>query len=321
MAAGRQAVGLHRRCGAGKSSAKSAVNAMSDLSMHLAGAQLGITMASLALGYLGEPALAALIEKGLGQVLSPELTHGIGFATALSIVVLLHLVIGEMVPKNIALVTPDRTTRVLVLPYRVYLTIFRPAVRFLNALAAAGCRAIGVEPRDEVLAAHSAQELAEIVTHSSEGGAIEADNAELLRVAIKFAEQPVSSVARPLDEVQTLRLGSTAAQAERVVHASGQTRIPLAAATLGSVRFVGYFHAKDLINLSASERMLPLPSTATRRMAVVKHDRSLIEVLRVLRGLRRHLAVVVDADGEPIGIASIEDVIRALAVGPPAVPA
>lgn len=305
----------------GNRTAKIATEAMSDLSMQLAGAQLGITMASLALGHVGEPAVAVLLEKALGQVLSESLTHALGYAIALSIVVFLHLVIGEMVPKNIALAAPDRTTRMLVVPYNWYLRLFRPFIRLMNALAAAGCRAVGVEPRDEIESTHSASELAEIVTHSSEGGAIEADSAELLRVAIKFAEQPVSTVARPVEDVNALRLGSTAIQAERMVHSTGQTRVPLLAAAAGSRRYVGYFHAKDLISLDQSQRALPLPASFTRRMVVVNHKRSLVEVLRVMRGLHRQMAVVVDDSGDPIGIASIEDVISALAVGPPSITA
>ncbi|MEZ5412667.1 MAG: CNNM domain-containing protein, partial [Acidimicrobiales bacterium] len=231
---------------ADRRSSRAALASMSDLSMQLAGAQLGITMASLGLGYVAEPAFETVIADLLGGVLSEGAVHAVGIAGALGIVVFLHLVLGEMVPKNLALVAPDGVTRWLVLPYRAYLALFRPFVRLLNALAGAGCRLVGVEPRDELVAVHSASELAAIVSHSSEEGAIGAEDAQLLTGALDFALRPVGEVATPVAALTSLRLGSTAAQAERVVAASGQERIPI----LGNdpePRVVGYVHARDLL--------------------------------------------------------------------------
>jgi CBS domain containing-hemolysin-like protein len=295
---------------ADRPTSKAALASMSDLTMQLAGAQLGITMASLALGYVGEPAFAAVIEAAIGAALSPEVTHVVGIVVSLTIVVFLHLVIGEMAPKNIALAAPEATMRWLVLPYRAYLAVVRPFVVLLNGMANLGCRLVGIEPRDELVAVHSAAELAAIVSHASEGGSIEADSAELLSGALDFARRTVDEVAVPIEELATLRLGATAAQAERVVAASGQERIPIVGPDQ-QLRLIGYVHARDLATVDASRRQLPLPPDLVRQMAVVRADRSLTETLQVLRRVGRQMALVVAA-GEPVGVISVENIIRAL---------
>lgn len=293
-----------------KRTSKAIRASMSDLSMHLAGAQLGITMTSLVLGYVGEPAFATVIEMALGSAVSPEVARVVALGASLSIVVFLHLVVGEMVPKNIALAAPDDTMRWLVLPYRAYLALLRPFVMALNGLANLGCRLVGVQPTDELVAVHSASELAAIVSHSSEGGAIEADEAELLSGALEFAQRSVGQVATPLAELTVLRLGATVAQAELVVAASGRERVPVGG-TDPHRPLIGYVHARDLLAVDPGLRGAPLPTGLVRQMAIVRSDRSLVEVLRTLRRVRRQLALVV-ADGEPIGVVSVEEVIRAL---------
>lgn len=295
---------------ADRRSSAAALASMSDLSMQLAGAQLGITMASLALGYVGEPAFEALFEAALGTALSPDVTRGVSIAASLSVVVFLHLVLGEMVPKNLALAAPEATMRWLVLPYRFFLVLLRPLIVSLNAIANAGTRLIGVEVRDELITVHSASELAAIVTHSRAEGSIEVDDADLLSGALNFAQREVGEVATPLAGLITLRVGATAAQAERVAAETGLERIPIASSD-PEQRLIGYVHARDLLALDADERRSPLPLDLVRSMAIVRSDRSLIEVLRALRRVKRQLAAVT-TKGTVVGIISVEEVIRAL---------
>ncbi len=295
----------------GVRTAKMSVRAFSDLSTQLAGAQLGITMASLGLGYVGEPAVAHLIESVLGSVVSEDVGRVIGFTVGLGIVVFLHLVVGEMVPKNLAIAAPNATLRVLVLPYQGYLAVFRPLVGLLNSLANVGCRLLGVTPRDELVSAHSAAELAAIVAASSEGGAIEAESAGLLSGALDFSQRPVSEVATPMAELATIRDGATATQIEQVVRRTGQTRLPILSAARGNVQLLGYIHAKDLLEVPRERRGAPMSSAHVRPMVVVSADRSLIDVLRAMRRLRRQLAVVSGPEG-PVGVVSVEQIIRAL---------
>ena len=296
---------------AGTRVSRTALASMSDLSMQLAGAQLGITMASLALGYVGEPAFEVVFESLLGTALGPELTHGVSIVASLSIVVFLHLVFGEMVPKNIALAAPDATLRWLALPNRAYLVLFRPFIRLLNGMANAGVRIFGVEPRDELMAVHTVSELEAIVSHSSEEGVIEADDAQRLQGALDFAQRPVGEVATPREGWATVPLGATVAQVERLVAESGQERLPIARSDRNQ-SLIGYVHARDLLSISAEQRVAPLPAELVRSMAIVRSDRSLVEVLRTLRRVRRQMALVMGNGGEAVGIISVEGVIRAL---------
>lgn len=291
--------------------AEAALASISDLTMQLAGAQLGITVASLALGYVGEPAVASLLESMLGSTFSEDVTRIGSFVVALSIVAFLHLVVGEMIPKNLAIAGAEKTTSILVLPYRAYLWCVRPFVMFLNWLANVSCRLMGVEPRDELKTSHSVSELASIVATAFEEGALEGDSAELLHDALGFAQRPVSDVATPIADIATVRFGATPAQAERVILNSGQTRVPIVASARGQMRLVGYLHAKDLLSIEPSERFTPIPAGLHRPMVLVRADRPVIDVLRTMRRLRRQLAVVI-GDGEPVGVVSVEQIIRAL---------
>lgn len=283
---------------------------LSDVSMQLAGAQLGITIASLALGRISEPALEGIIENILGTSVSPEVARAIGISLSLGIFTVLHLVLGEMVPKNIALAAPDATLRWLVLPYRVYLFLFRPVVQLLNGMANLASRAVGIQPRDELQSVHTASELAAIVARSTEGGAIDAEDAEILRGVLDFAQRPVGEIATPLPDHPSVNLGATVGQMERAVSFTGQSRILVIDPDRGSAP-VGYIHVRDLLEIDPERRSAPMPSHYVRNMAVVRAERPLVEVLIQLRSLKRHLALVQAAEG-PVGIVSQEQVARAI---------
>ena len=282
---------------------------LSDLSMQLAGAQLGITMASLALARIGEPALEAILVPRLEGFMSVERAEGLSFGIALAVFTFLHLIIGEMVPKNIALTEPEKTLRYSVLPYRLYLLVFRPVVWFLNAIANGLTRLVGIEPRDEIMTVHTAAELSDIVHHSHQGGAIEADDAELLQGALEFAERAVSEIATPLDDYPSVLFGSTVTQLEQVVARTGFRRILVRQPD--QQKPIGYLHARDLLEVPVDRRSAPVAPGLVRRTAVVDADSSLIDVLRDLRRGRLQLAVVATPGGDP-AVVSVEEVVRAL---------
>src|SRR6478609_5674357 len=187
---------------AGDRAAQRSLEAMRDLSIQLAGAQLGITIASLVLGLVGEPAMAHLLAGPIGLIpFVPEgWTHAIASIVGLLIVVFAHMVLGEMVPKNFTLTHPEATLRVISLPNRAYLTIAGPIVKVLNALANVGVRLFGVEPRDELASAHTAEELALLVA---------------------------ASVMVPRGEICSIGATATAADAEAVVLERGHSRLPV----------------------------------------------------------------------------------------------
>ncbi len=288
---------------------KAALKSLSDLSMQLAGAQLGITIASLTLGRVGEPAFESLIELALGSSVSSEVSHVIAFVVSLAVFTFLHLVIGEMVPKNIALSAPEATLRWLVIPYQIYLFIFRPFAQLLNMLANWGCRAVGIEPRDEIHTAHTATELAKLVDHSTQVGAIEQDDGALLKDVIEFSIAPVSRITKSLDDLATARVGVSAAHLERIFATSQQARVPIFTAV--GTELVGYVHARDLLSIPPEGYRDPIPVGLIRQMAVVSAERSMVEVLRIMRRLRRQIAVVSNG-AETLGVVSIEELTQQL---------
>ncbi|MEM9561185.1 MAG: CNNM domain-containing protein [Actinomycetota bacterium] len=282
---------------------------LSDVSMQLAGAQLGITMASLALGRISEPALEVVIELLIGDAVAPDTARYIGIGVSLGVFTVLHLIFGEMVPKNIALTAPDATLRWLVVPYRLYLFLFSPVVRLLNGIANVCCRLVGIQPRDELSSVRTATELAAIVAHSSAGGAIKADDAEILQGVLDFAQRPVGDIATALADQPSVNLGATVGQLERAVASGAGGRVLVIDPRRSAP--IGYLHVRDLLELNPEHRWTPVPSGLVRNMAVVDADWSLVDVLVQLRRLRRPLALV-NAGEDPVGVVSQEQVVRAL---------
>jgi CBS domain containing-hemolysin-like protein len=285
---------------------------MRHLNLQLSGAQLGITMASLVLGYLAEPTVASLIEDAIETFVEvPEgVLHTIGFIVALTIVAFLHMVIGEMVPKNIAISDPERTLLRLAVPNRIYVTVFGPLLRLLTAIANLGVRALGVEPRDELATAASAQELASMLGASRDEGLIEDVAHQLLTGALDLQDRRVTTVMVPRSGIEWLTRDSTPAEAEALVVATGHTRLVVAGQGVDDV--LGYLHVKDLLTLSAEARHRPLPLGRVRRMVVVGQGSSLDDALLAMQRARAHVALVVDEAGATVGLATLEDVIEAL---------
>jgi CBS domain containing-hemolysin-like protein len=303
---------LERLAEEGSASARLAVRAMRDLNLQLAGAQLGITMASLLLGYVAEPTLAGLIEDATEAVvdLPAGVLHTMGFVVALTLVSFLHMVIGEMVPKNVAIAEPERTLLVLALPNRVYVTLFGPVLRFLNALSNSGVRLLGVEPRDELATAASADELAAMLGASRDEGLIEDVAHQLLTGALDLGDRSVSTVLVPRDEIVWLPRTATPAEAEQLVLSSGHTRLLVAGEGVDDL--LGFVHAKDLLTVRGPARHRPLPLGRVRRMLVLGSRTSLDDALLAMQQARVHVAVVADAAGRTLGIVTLEDVIEAL---------
>lgn len=298
---------------AGDKAAQRGLDAMRDLSAQLAGAQLGITVASLILGLVGEPAMAHLLEPVVDLVpfVPDSWAHGVAGVIGLLIVVFAHMVLGEMVPKNLTLTHPEATLRLITLPNKAYLTLVRPLVWVLNVLANLGVRAFGVEPRDELASAHTVEELAVLVAASREEGTIQGFAAELLSGVLDFGGRPVSSVMVPRDEICTIPATATPAAAEAVVLDRGHSRLPVLGAG-GIDDVLGFLHAKDLLHLPSSAEHLPMPPRLLRRMLVVPRERSMEDLLLAMRRSRVHFALVTEADGTTAGLVTLDDLLEEL---------
>lgn len=289
--------------------ARLALDATKALSLQLAGAQLGITMASLGLGAVAEPTLAHGLEAVLGP-LPDSVRATIAFAVALGIVVFLHMVVGEMVPKNAAIADPERMMLRLAIPNRLYLFLFGPIIRLLNALSNFGTRRLGVEPRDEVEAAHTAAEIATMLAASREEGLIEQTAHDLLTGALGFGRRRLVEVALPMSDVVTVPQSATVADAERVVLESGHSRLVVTGRDRSDI--IGFVHAKDLLTVPDDARSRPIPLLRIRRVLVLDESRPLDEVVVAMRRARTHVSVVVDAAGAAVGLATLEDVLEDL---------
>jgi CBS domain containing-hemolysin-like protein len=298
---------------AGDKGAQRSLAAMRDLNAQLAGAQLGITVASLILGLVGEPAMAGLLEPVV-EVLPfvPEgWTHAVGGIIGLVIVVFAHMVLGEMVPKNVSLAHPEGSLRALTVPNRAYLAVVRPLVWVLNVLSNVGVRAFGVEPRDELASAHTAEELAVLVATSREEGTIQGFAAELLSGVLDFSGREVASVMVPRDRICSVTATATPADAEAVVLAQGHSRLPVTG-TGGIDDVLGFVHAKDLLQMPVAVLDRPLPPRLLRRMLVVPRERSLEDLLLAMRRSRVHFALVTEPDGTTAGIVTLDDLLEEL---------
>ena len=303
---------LEEMASGGNTRAKTALASIRELSFMLAGAQLGITMASLALGFVAEPAVAGLLERALhGLIDIPAgALHTIALVLSLAIVVFLHMVIGEMAPKNLAISEPERTALWLAIPFRLYANLFRPIVHLLNLLANLGLRVVGVEPQDEIFSKHTAKELASMVEESAKQGMLREFERRLLSGAVALSERDAGAVIVPRTEMIALPASGTPHDIERLVLETGHSRIVIHEEDLDDV--LGFFHAKDLLRIGDSQRDRPLDRRFIRQMLVVPESRKLRALLVDMRKERQHLALVIDEHGGTAGLVTLEDVLEEL---------
>ena len=292
---------------AGDRRAKTVLWAMEHVSLMLACAQLGVTVCSTSLGVVAEPALAHLIEGPLHALgASPSLTHPIAFVIALVVVVYLHVVLGEMVPKNIALAGPDRAALVLGPPMMVVVTVLRPVIAALNIASNGVLRLLRVEPKDEVSSSFTREEVAALVEESRGEGLIEADEYDRLAGALGFTEKTVSTVVMPPQTLATVTPGSTAADVEELCAATGFSRFPVAGAD-GTL--LGYLHIKDVLETDEERRERVVDPKWIRPFASVGPEDLLHDALESLQAKGAHMARVVRRDGTLEGLVTLVDVL------------
>ncbi|QZY27722.1 hemolysin family protein [Nocardioides coralli] len=294
----------------GSRMARTTLRAMENVSLVMAGAQLGITVCSLGLGAVGEPAVAHLIEPLLHDLgVSDQLLHPIAFAIALSIVVYLHVVLGEMVPKNIAIAGPEQSALILGPPMMGVVTVLSPVIRGLNAIANATLRAVKVEPKDEVSSSYTREEVAALVEESRGEGLLEQQEYDRLAGALGFTEKTVAEVLMPADDLATVRRGSTVADVESLCAATGYSRFPVVSE---DDQLVGYLHIKDVLETDEARRDRVVDDKWVRPFAPVREGDWLHDALTQLRQRGAHMALVVRDDGAVQGVATLEDVIEEL---------
>jgi CBS domain containing-hemolysin-like protein len=292
-------------------SARAAGWLMTHLSDTLAGAQLGITVCSFLLGFVAEPAVAQIFDTVFGLTsIPPAISHTISFVIALLIVVFLHMVIGEMAPKNISIATPERAALAMALTFRGYMFAFRPVILLLNRIANLILRMFGVQPRDALETSRSAEDLAHVIAAGRQEGVIEEFAHKLLSGAILFSERTASEVMVPRPDIVALPVTATPVDVAAVVTEEGFSRIPVFETDIDDI--VGFIHAKDLLILSEDADHTPLPRATIRPLLVVPESGPIRPLLAEMQRSGRHLALIVDEHGGTAGLLSLEDIAEEL---------
>ncbi|MGW6522453.1 hemolysin family protein [Streptomyces sp. NBC_00080] len=288
--------------------AKSVLWGLQHVSALMAAAQLGITLCTLILGVVAEPAIAHLLEPAFHAVGVPEgAGHAVSFVIALAAATYLHMLLGEMVPKNIALAEPVRSALLLGPPLVTLARALRPVIFAINAFANGLLKLLRIETKDEVAAAFSDAQLAQIVKDAGEAGLIDDRALERLHDALELGRRPVRDVVLPLERVVYARVGVTPEELERLAAESGFSRFPVVDE---GRRIVGYLHVKDALDASPRDTAFRLGDM--RPIARVREATPLDDVLTAMRGTRTHLAAVLGSDGRLSGLVTMEDVLREL---------
>ncbi|MFE9762952.1 hemolysin family protein [Streptomyces sp. NPDC005808] len=288
--------------------ARSVLWGLEHVSALLAAAQLGITLCTLVLGIVAEPAIEHLLEPVFHAVGVPDSAgHAVSFVIALTLATYLHMLLGEMVPKNVALAEPVRTALLLGPPLVWLSRALRPVIFTINTFANTLLRLLRVEAKDEVSATFTDDELARLVRDSGAAGLIDDRAQERLNDALELGRRAVRDVVLPLERVVYARVGVTPEQLEQLSAESGFSRFPVVDE---GRRIVGYLHVKDA--LDATPRDLPFDVRDMRPIARVRESTPLDDVLTAMRRSRTHLAAVLGSDGRLAGLVTMEDVLREL---------
>ncbi|MET4429424.1 hemolysin family protein [Mycolicibacterium sp. 624] len=298
----------------GKKSAVTVMRAAEQLSLMLAGAQLGITVCSILLGRVGEPAIAHLLEKPFGALGIPDtVLHTVSFVIALALVVTLHVLLGEMVPKNIAIAGPESAAMLLIPVYLVYIKLAKPFIAFYNWCANTTLRALGVEPKDELDVTVSTVELSAMIAESRSEGLLDPEEHTRLTRALAIRTRSVNDVAIPLEQIRTVPVaspgrGPTVEAVERALADTGYSRFPV---TDDSGVYIGYLHIKDVLPL-INDPAAVIDRSIVRPLPRLAVSLPVPDALSRLRRDNSHLALVTTDDDVVTAMVALEDLVEDL---------
>ncbi|POX55998.1 hypothetical protein C3489_07515 [Streptomyces sp. Ru71] len=293
----------------GTARARQVLYGLEHLPQMMAAAQFGITVCSLTLGAVAEPTVAHLLEPVFSWLRLPEsMVHPLGYVIALAAVVFFHLVIGEMVPKNLAMAAPEKAALWLSPGLVAFARVCKPITVALGACAKGILRLFRVEPKDEVEAVFTSEQLNRLVEDSGQAGLLDPEEQERLEDALELGSRPVTDVLLKRESLVTVPPSVTPGQIVELTARTGYSRFPVAAES-GSA-FMGYVHVKDVLDLEDSERAVP--QQVWRPMTTLRSELPLDDALTVMRRAATHLAQVADASGKVLGLVALEDVLELL---------
>lgn len=293
----------------GRRGASSAVRAIEHLDDSIAATQLGITLTSIGLGFLGEPAIATLLEPRLESMGAASFVtvHSAALAVSFAIVTFLHVVLGELVPKALALDRPGDLALLCARPLLVFGSVFRPVLWMMNGTANGLLRMVGVARAGEAERIHSPEELSLLVSESQEAGAIRPDTGRIIGQVFRLSRVRVRDVMVPRERMAAIERHMSPDDVLDRLREEGYTRLPVYDGTLD--RIVGILHTKDLFHLYAKSRLVVLED-AIRPAVWFLPDVPVVDALRRFRRGRRHMGVVHQKDGKVVGLVTLEDVLE-----------
>jgi CBS domain containing-hemolysin-like protein len=290
--------------------ARGVLTGLENLPQMMAAAQFGITVCSLTLGAVAEPTLAHLLEPAFHAVRLPEaLLHPLAYVIALGLVSFGHLVVGEMVPKNLAMAAPERTALWLSPALVAFARLCRPVTATLGSCARLILKLFHVEPKDEVEAVFTTQQLTDLVADSRQAGLLDHAEQERLADALELGTRPLTDVLLARKSLVTVGPGVTPRQVEELTVRTGYSRFPICAP---GGAFMGYLHVKDVLELVDEEYERAVPQHLWRPMTTLRAELPLDDALGAMRAAASHLAAVADANGRVLGLAALEDVLEML---------
>ena len=286
----------------GSVAARAAVRGSRELSLMLAGAQLGITLCTLGLGAVAKPAVADLLAPVFTFLRLPEeAAYVVAVILAVGIVVFLHMVVGEMAPKSWAIAHPERSAVLLALPFRAFARVMRPVLSLLNAMANSCLRLVGVQPQNELAQVHGPKELTLLLESAREQGQLAESEHRVLAGAIDLDTTRITEVMVPLDRAVGISGTASVLEAERVSRDSGRSRLVV---TDGGLP-VGIAHVRDIVRAPRDAAVVTLTSPAMR----VVQELSLLDAISAMRAERAQL-VLVEGEQGPIGLVTMEDLLE-----------
>jgi CBS domain containing-hemolysin-like protein len=300
---------VERRAASGDRGAQGTLLALQSLSTQLSGAQLGITITNLTIGFLAEPALGTLLRGPMAAVGTPDaMIHTVAYGIALVVSTIVTMLVGELIPKNIAVALPMATAATTQWPQRAFTRVMAWPIRLLNGVANAVVRMLGVEPKEELRSARQPTELRSLVLRSAAQGAIDDETAELVARSIAFGDRTAADVRTPRVRVTFLEAKDTAADVIEAARETGHSRFPVI--DRGPDDVVGIVHIKQAVSIEPERRRSVRLSEIADPATTVPDSIELDPLLTLLREQGMQMAVVVDEYGGTDGVVTLEDLVE-----------
>lgn len=292
-----------------KANAKLSLKITKSLDTYLSATQLGITLSSLALGWLGEPAIAKVLYKAFGGFFGDNtiLLHSVSFVIAFTIITFLHIVFGELVPKSIAIAKAEQSTLFVAKPLYLFRNVFFPVIKSFEMMSGFFLRRIGIEAVDEIENAHSDEEIKIIIGESLKGGYLDSIESEILKNAVDFSDTTAKEIMTPRKDIVCLFDDNSYEENIQIVRGTNHTRYPYCKD--GKDNVLGMIHIRDLLQATIGNNERDL-SKLVRELIIVPESSSISNVLMKMNKQQIHTALVVDEYGGTAGLLTMEDIIE-----------